>query len=106
MDLSKEIVHSSAFGVTKKDCIDAMSNDPYMEFIQALGINMKIEDFIQKKSPILFTAMQKDTKTESIKFLLEQSSSLQEYTLLLIYYGLAVTDFEDYQRRKKLENKI
>lgn len=88
MEWSNEIVHKSAFNVTKKDFIKSMHNDPKIDLIQALGFEISLDEFLQQKHDILFTAINMDTKSESIAYLLQNSNSLQEYTLFLIAFSI------------------
>lgn len=88
MEWDKEMVHNQAFKVCKTDLKSVLENNADITLTKALGFEASFEDVIGKRMPIIFDALQKKTKTESIAYLLENSDSLQEYTLLLIGFGI------------------
>lgn len=82
----KELVHASAFKVCKEDLQSVMEDNKNLAFLQAMGLETTMAEFVKEHMPILIAANFAETKTESISMLLDNSYSLQHYTVLLMCY--------------------
>lgn len=84
----KEFVHTSAFKVCKQDLQAVMSDKKELPFLEAMGMDTTMAEFVKENMPLLLAANFAETKTESISILLNNSHSLQHYTVLLMAYSV------------------
>lgn len=102
--MKKEVVHSSAYEVCKKDLlkiIEETSKKENVSFLEALGIDYdNMEVFISHHMPTIFKALFKPTKSQSIAVLLENTNSLQEFIAVNNGYSLFVEKFKEEEKGK------
>lgn len=100
-DFKKDIVHKEAFRVLKNDLLNSMIDRKDISFLHAFfGYPIKIEEFMEERGEFITKVAEmlekKELKSKVIKYILEKSETLQEYTLyLFIFSTMLSTAFKD-----------